>query len=88
MEAVQRASNELPFGVVRGVRDREKSKVLLAGVGCGPFEAVAPVHERQKLDIVQVESLLAAGEMAMAKNVDLIIFDAVVEEAFADLPPV
>jgi DNA-binding NarL/FixJ family response regulator len=54
----------------------KKSKVLLAGIGRGPFEAIAPVLERQKLDIVRVESPEAAVEMAMAENVDLIIFDA------------
>jgi hypothetical protein len=54
----------------------KKSKVLLAGIGRGPFEAIAPVLERQKLDIERVESPEVAVEMACSERVDLVIFDA------------
>ena len=54
----------------------QSSKVLLAGIGRGPFEAIAPVLERQKLEIVRVESPEAAVEMARSERVALIIFDA------------
>ena len=54
----------------------EKSKVLLAGIGRGPFEAIAPVLERQKLEIERVESPEVAVEMACSERVDLVIFDA------------
>lgn len=52
------------------------STVLLAGIGRGPFEAIAPVLERQKLDILRVDSPEAAVEMACLERVDLVIFDA------------
>ena len=52
------------------------STVLLAGIGRGPFEALAPVLERQKLDILRVDSPEAAVEMACSEQVDLVIFDA------------
>ena len=54
----------------------QKSKVLLAGIGRGPFEAIAPVLERQKLEIERVESPEVAVEMACSERVDLVIFDA------------
>jgi response regulator RpfG family c-di-GMP phosphodiesterase len=54
----------------------ERSKVLLAGLGRGPFEAIAPVLERQRLEIERVESPEKAVEMARKEKVDLIIFDA------------
>jgi DNA-binding response OmpR family regulator len=54
----------------------EKFKVVLAGLDRGPFEAIAPVLERQKLDIERVESPEVAVEKARAEQVDLIIFDA------------
>ena len=53
-----------------------RSKVVLAGIGRGPFEAIAPVLERQRLDIERVESPEAAVEMACRERIDLIIFDA------------
>jgi DNA-binding NarL/FixJ family response regulator len=52
------------------------SKVLLAGIGRGPFEAIAPVLERQKLEILRVDSPEVAVEMAGLEPVDLVIFDA------------
>lgn len=54
----------------------KSSKVLLAGLGRGPFEAIAPVLERQKLEIERVESPEIAVEKARTQRVDLIIFDA------------
>ena len=54
----------------------KRSKVLLAGIGRGPFEAIAPVLERQKLDIERVDSPEEAIEMAFLETVALIIFDA------------
>jgi DNA-binding NarL/FixJ family response regulator len=54
----------------------KRSKVVLAGIGRGPFEAIAPVLERQKLEIERVESPEVAVEMACQERVDLIIFDA------------
>jgi len=52
------------------------SKVLLAGIGRGPFEAIAPVLERKKLDILRVDSPEVAVEMACLEPVDLVILDA------------
>ena len=54
----------------------ERAKVLLAGLGRGPFEAIAPVLERQRLQIIRVDSPEQAVEMACTDRVDLIIFDA------------
>jgi DNA-binding NarL/FixJ family response regulator len=54
----------------------KRSKVLLAGIGRGPFEAIAPVLERQRLEIERVESPEVAVEKACAEPVDLVIFDA------------
>ena len=54
----------------------KRSKVLLAGIGRGPFEAIAPVLERQKLEIQRVDSPEEAVEKACLETVDLIIFDA------------
>jgi DNA-binding NarL/FixJ family response regulator len=62
----------------------KKSKVLLAGIGRGPFEAIAPVLERQRLEIVRVESPEVAVEMALSEIVDLIIFDAEPNEMSLD----
>lgn len=54
----------------------KRPKVLLAGIGRGPFEAIAPVLERQKLEIERVDSPERAVEMAISETVALIIFDA------------
>ena len=54
----------------------QRFKVLLAGLDRGPFEAIAPVLERQKLEIERVASPEVAVEMARSERVDLIIFDA------------
>jgi len=52
-----------------------RPKVLLAGIGRGPFEAIAPVLERQKLEIERVDSPEEAVEKAVSETVALIIFD-------------
>ena len=55
----------------------EKSfKVLLAGIGRGPFEALAPVLDRQNLDVVRVATPEEAIEFATSQPVDLVVFDA------------
>jgi len=51
-------------------------KVLLAGIGRGPFEAIAPVLDRQKLQIERVETPEEAVELANAATYALVIFDA------------
>ncbi len=50
--------------------------VLLAGMGRGPFSALAPVLDRQNLNVLRVESPEAAIEYASTEPVDLFIFDA------------
>lgn len=56
-------------------------KVLVAGIGRGPFEGLAPVLDRQKLEIVRVAALENSIELARAESFDLIIFDADPKEA-------
>jgi len=51
-------------------------KVLLAGLGRGPFAALAPVLDRQNLDVVRVATPEAAIEYASVQRVDLVVFDA------------
>jgi hypothetical protein len=51
-------------------------KVLLAGIGRGPFAALAPVLDRQNLDVVRVATPEAAIEYASVQPVDLVVFDA------------
>ena len=63
----------------------KRAKVLLAGIGRGPFEAIAPVLERQRLEIIRVDSPERAVEMARANRVDLIIFDADPNEMTLDM---
>jgi CheY-like chemotaxis protein len=50
-------------------------KVLLAGIGRGPFEALAPVLDRQDLDVVRVATPEDAIEFARKQPVDLVVFD-------------
>jgi len=50
-------------------------KVLLAGIGRGPFEALAPVLDRQNLDVVRVATPEDAIEFASKQPVDLVVFD-------------
>ena len=53
-----------------------KSLVLVAGVGRGPFEALAPVLDRHKLEVVQVALPENSVELARSERFDLVIFDA------------
>ena len=54
----------------------ELPRVLLAGIGRGPFEAVAPVLDRQKLQIDRVNTPEEAVEVAHTETYALVIFDA------------
>jgi len=53
-----------------------RSTVLLAGIGRGPFEAIAPVLERRDLRIERVGVPEEAVALASAKRFDLVVFDA------------
>jgi hypothetical protein len=59
--------------------DRE-STVLLAGIGRGPFIAVAPVLERRMVKITRASSLEEAAALAAETRFDLVIFDAEPDE--------
>ncbi len=54
----------------------KRSKVLVAGIGRGPFERLAPVLDRQELDVVRVATPETSIELARTENFDLIIFGA------------
>jgi CheY-like chemotaxis protein len=58
----------------------KRSKVLLAGLGRGPFEALAPVLDRQKLEVITVAAPKNSVELANSEPFDLVIFDAGVKE--------
>ncbi|MCG6948129.1 MAG: PilZ domain-containing protein [Acidobacteria bacterium] len=58
----------------------KRSLVLVAGIGKGPFESLAPVLDRQRLEVVKVERPEMSVDLARAKSFDLLIFDAVVRE--------
>lgn len=58
----------------------KRSKVLLAGLGRGPFEALAPVLDRQKLEVVTVAVPKNSIELAQSEAFDLVIFDAGVRD--------
>ena len=58
----------------------KRSLVLVAGIGRGPFEALAPVLDRQKLEVVKVAAPEMSIELARSEQFDLIIFDADVRE--------
>jgi Tfp pilus assembly protein PilZ len=59
----------------------KRSKVLVAGIGRDPFEGLAPVLDRQELDVVRVATPENSIELAGAEIFDLIIFSADPEEA-------
>lgn len=50
--------------------------VLVAGIGRRSFERLAPVLDRQKLEVVQVLSAEDAPKLAYSEPVDLVILDA------------
>ncbi|MDH3813219.1 MAG: PilZ domain-containing protein [Acidobacteriota bacterium] len=54
----------------------KRSKVLLAGLGRGPFEALAPVLDRQKLEVIRVAAPKNSIELAHSEPFDLVILDA------------
>ena len=58
----------------------KKALVLVAGIGRGPFAALAPVLDRHKLELVKVASPEMSVELARSEPFDLIIFDAEVRE--------
>jgi len=55
---------------------RKKSLVLVAGIGRRPFEVLAPVLDRHKLEVVQVAAPVNSVELARSERFDLVIFDA------------
>jgi len=57
----------------------KRSKVLLAGLGRGPFEAIAPVLDRQKLEVIRVAAPETSVELAYSEPFDLVIFDSEVK---------
>ena len=50
--------------------------VLVAGIGRSRFDELAPVLDRQKLEIVQVTSAEDSAKLAHSDPVDLVILDA------------
>ncbi len=50
--------------------------VLVAGTGRSSFARLAPVLDRQKVEVVQVTSAEDAGKLAYSERVDLVILDA------------
>jgi hypothetical protein len=55
---------------------KDISTVLLAGIGRGPFKAVAPVLDRRHLKIEHITEPEDAVALAFTKPFDLVIFDA------------
>lgn len=58
----------------------KRNLVLVAGIGRGPFEALAPVLDRHKLELVKVATPEMSVELARSESFDLVIFDAEVKE--------
>jgi len=58
----------------------KRALVLVAGIGRGPFEALAPVLDRQKLEVIKVAAPENSIELARSEPFDLVIFDAEVKE--------
>jgi hypothetical protein len=57
-----------------------RSSVLVAGLGEGLSQALAPVLDRQGLEIVEVETPEMSVELAESEPFDLVIFDSEVKE--------
>ncbi len=55
---------------------KTKLLVLVAGIRKGPFEALAPVLYRHKLEVVRVAAPEDSVERARSQRFDLVIFDA------------
>jgi DNA-binding NarL/FixJ family response regulator len=49
--------------------------VLVAGTGRSSFERLAPLLDRQRVEVVQVTSVEDAGKLAYSERVDLVILD-------------
>jgi hypothetical protein len=58
----------------------KRALVLVAGIGRGPFEALAPVLDRHKLEVVKVAAPEMSVELARTEPFDLVIFDSEVRE--------
>lgn len=54
--------------------------MLVAGIGRGPFETLAPVLDRHKLEVVKVATPEMSVELARSEAFDLVIFDCEVRE--------
>lgn len=54
----------------------KKPLVLVAGIGRSTFDGLAPVLDRQRLEVVQVTSAENATKLAHSDRVDLVILDA------------
>jgi hypothetical protein len=65
-----------PLNSLGGFVAEELPRVMLAGIGRGPFEALAPVLDRQKVQIERVETPEIAVERARTEPYSLVIFDA------------
>ena len=55
---------------------KNRPLVLVAGIGRSRFDELAPVLDRQKLEIVQVTSAEDSAKLAHSDPVDLVILDA------------
>ncbi len=53
----------------------KRSLVLVAGIGRGPYDELAPVLDRQKLEVVRVATPENSIELARSEKVDLVILD-------------
>lgn len=53
-----------------------RPSVLVAGIGRSSFEELAPVLDRQKLEVVQVTTAEDSTKLAFSEKVDLVILDA------------
>jgi len=60
---------------------RRKSLVLVAGIGRRPFEALAPVLDRHKLEVVRVAAPENSVELARSERFDLVVFNAEPKQA-------
>ena len=65
-------------GVGRVVMEN-KALVLVAGLGRGPFDALAPVLDRQKLEVVKLSTPENSVELVQKEPFDLVIFNAEVK---------
>jgi hypothetical protein len=54
----------------------DRPTVLVAGMGRSSFEQLAPVLDRQKVEVIQVTSAEDSGKLAYSERIDLIILGA------------